>query len=70
MNRLLWEQAAKAEQVRICAYYSAYLAKAEGKVMTVEELDMAWQGCWFDVIKYTYGPDSWDMKEKMASVQR
>jgi hypothetical protein len=70
MKRILWEQAEKAERVRICAFYSAYLAKAEGRDMTVEELDEAWEGCWYDVIKYTFGPDSWEMQEKMDSVQR
>lgn len=59
--RLKWEQADKAERVRICAFYQAYILRVEGTVITVEQLDIAWRGCWFDVIKFTFGPDSWEL---------
>lgn len=70
MSREKWEQAPRAERIRICKYYSLYLAKVEGRNQTVEELDEAWEGCWFDVIKFTFGPDSWDLQIKMTSVKR
>ena len=61
--RLRWEQAPRAERMRICVFYQAYILKAEGTVVTIEQLMIAWQGCWFDVIKYTFGPDSWDLNK-------
>ena len=56
MKRRKWQDAPKAERVIICKHY---LAKHPECSATVEELDFAWEGCWFDVIKYTFGPDSW-----------
>lgn len=62
MKRLLWQEAPKAERVRICAFYAKYIERKEGQIMTVEQLDVAWTGCWFDVIKYTFGPDAWELQ--------
>jgi len=56
-RRLHWQDAPKAERVRICAFYSEYILRTEGQRITPEELDFRFFGCWFDVIKYTFGPD-------------
>lgn len=61
-DRLIWQDAPKAERMRICVFYMEYIRRTEGTITTVEHLDMAWFGCWFDVIKYTFGPDSWDLQ--------
>lgn len=61
--RLKWEQAPRAEREKICVFYRAYLFRTEGITMTVEELNIAWRGCWFDVIKFTFGPDSWELNQ-------
>lgn len=57
--RLKWEQADPNERRIICQNYLAHNPECSS---TVEDLDFAWNGCWFDVIKYTFGPDSWTMK--------
>lgn len=59
MKRLKWQDAPKAERVIICQHY---LAKNPECSATIDDLDFAWTGCWFDVIKFTFGPDSWTMK--------
>lgn len=56
MKRMKWEQANIDERLIICQHY---LTKHPECSKTIEDLNFAWEGCWFDVIKYTFGPDSW-----------
>lgn len=56
MKRLEWQDAPKAERIVICQHY---LTKHPECSATVADLDFAWTGCWFDVIKFTFGPASW-----------
>lgn len=62
-KRLHWQEAPAAERERICTFYSRYLEQSEGIVTTANELNSAWFGNWFDVIKYTFGPDCYYMQQ-------
>ena len=62
MNRLKWQEAPKAERLRICGFYADYVKRTEGRSLQVEYLDEAWRDCWFDVIKFTFGPDAWRLQ--------
>lgn len=53
MKRMTWEQANINERRTIC---QNYLVEHPECTRTVEDLDFAWTGCWFDVIKFTFGP--------------
>lgn len=53
--RLHWQEAPLNERKQICAIYAAKLFVEEQVTMTFEELNEAWFGCWYDVIKFTFG---------------
>lgn len=53
MKRLEWQDAPKAERIIICQHY---LTEHPECSRTAEDLDSAWTGCWFDTIKFTFGP--------------
>lgn len=63
MARLRWQEAPKTERLTICAFYAQHITQVEGTTITIEELDTTWYGCWFDVIRFTFGPDSWQMNK-------
>lgn len=62
MERLLWCEAPAEERLKICTFYAEHVKCKEGQTITVEELDRAWRNAWFDVIKFTFGPNSWMMQ--------
>lgn len=55
-KRLHWEEAPLNERLKICAFYAQVL-KQQGIDMTAEQISLAWYGCWFDVIKFTFSQE-------------
>ena len=55
-NRLHYQEAPKVERMMVCNYYHNQLLKNEGQDISPEELDNRFYGCWWDVVRYTFGP--------------
>lgn len=55
-RRLHYQEAPRNERLIVCEYYHEVLLSTEGVDISPEELDERFFGCWWDVIRYTFGP--------------
>ena len=55
MKREKWEDKSLAERMVVWMIYREFLKEKEGYEISFEQVDTGWTGCWWDVIKYTFG---------------
>ena len=55
MKREKWEDKSLAERMMVYLIYRETLKEKEGIEISWEQCNDGWTGCWWDVVKFTFG---------------
>lgn len=55
MKREKWEDKSLAERMAVWTIYREYVKAKDNTDLPFEDADIAWTGCWWDVVKFTFG---------------